>query len=198
MSKKIEIILIIFIVLNLIMMGVLTALIRLNGTQEELDITNTTVEQQIDEYHGRIYPENFGKILYSYEGDIDLNYFYEMTYKVVNYIPDLNSVVANYSEEQLKSYYNQNKDTIQENTGITTFAEFNKLCSAINKLEEDSAYEGSTIDTQSYEDDEDYVQFVLDVEYSNSNKIQLIVRILNKYNEKTPSIVFYAVNDTEE
>lgn len=198
MSKKIEIILIIFIVLNLIMMGVLTALIRLNGTQEELDITNTTVEQQIDEYHGRIYPENFGKILYSYEGDIDLNYFYEMTYKVVNYIPDLNSVVANYSEEQLKSYYNQNKDTIQANTGITIFAEFNKLCSAINKLEEDSAYEGSTIDTQSYEDDEDYVQFVLDVEYSNSNKIQLIVRILNKYNEKTPSIVFYAVNDTEE
>lgn len=198
MNKKIKVILIIFIILNLIMLGVLTALILLTNNkkeEEQLEALNDITAQQIDEYHGRIYPKNFSKLLYSYKGDIDLNYFYEITYKLVNYLPDLSAVISNYSEEQLKSYFKQNQDQIKENTGITTFDTFKLLSDKIKNMNGNSEYKEATIDITSYNDNGDYVQFLLEVVYQDDNEIDFTVHLTNKYSKENPSIIFNPVEE---
>ncbi len=198
MNKKIKVILITFIILNLIMLGVLTSLILLtnkkNGEKQNQIDNNITV-QQIDEYHGRIYPKNFGKLSYSYKGNIDLNYFYEITYKLVNYLPDLSAVVANYSEEQLKGYFTQNQEQIKENTGITNYNTFKTLSNKIKNMNGNSEYKDATIDMLSYKDNEDYVQFLLTVNYRDGNAANFLVHLTNKYKKESPSIIFNPVEE---
>lgn len=196
MNKKIKLILIIFIILNLIMLGVLTSLILLTNKQkeeEQFQDSNNVTAKQIDEYHGRIYAKNIAKLMYSYKGDIDLNYFYEMTYKLVNYLPDLSEVVSNYSEEQLRSYFKQNQDQVKANTGITTFDTFKTLTNKIKSINGSSEYKEATIDISSYKDNGDYVQFLLTVIYQDGNEINFTAHLTNKYNKENPSVVFYPI-----
>ena len=198
MNKKIKIILIIFIILNLIMLGVLTALILLTNEkneQENNNMLNNVTIQQIDEYHGRIYPKNHSKLIYSYKGNISLEYFYEITYKIVHYLPDLNSIISNYTEDQLQSYYIQNQDQVKENTGLTDFNSFKLLCEKIKGFSKETEYKESTLDMLSYETTEEYDKFKLAIEYKDGNKIDLVVYIANKYRKGYPSVIFNPVEE---
>lgn len=198
MNKKIKIILIIFIILNLIMLGVLTALILLTNKkieQENNNMLNNVTIQQIDEYHGRIYSKNYSKLLYSYKGNISLEYFYEMTYKIVHYLPDLNSIISNYTEDQLQTYYTQNQEQITKNTGLTDLNSFKLLCEKIKGFNKQTEYKESTLDMLSYETSEEHDSFKLKIEYKDGNKIDLVVYIANKYKKGYPSIIFNPIEE---
>lgn len=198
MNKKIKVILIIFIILNLIMLGVLTSLILLTNKQKEKEAnegSNNVTAQQIDEYHGRIYPKNIAKLMYSYKGNVDINYFYEMSYKLVNYLPDLSTIISNYSEEQLRQYFSQNQAQVRENTGITDFSTFRTLANKIKNINKNSKYKEATIDIPSYKDNGDYVEFLLTVIYQDGNEINFTVHLTNKYNKENSSIVFNPVEE---
>lgn len=179
LNKKSFVILILII---LILLLILTLVLRkLTFKQEEEEINNEVIAQneelmkQITEeyFSDKICPQGMSTLYSNYHGKNDLNDLYRGLYNLVGYIEKMYPTLKNYDSTQLEKYYNENPRKIRKTLGANSFEEFIAFLDYLDSVGYSSeyAYQSCEIDTETYEEDIDYLMFNLSFYYEGKDNL---------------------------
>lgn len=158
-------------------------------TQEDLDIMDDEINSYLSD---KIVPVGMSTLYGRYKGKNDINDIYRSLYKFVNYLPILSKKVQSKEENEIKSYYEDNKDKIEENIGINNFDDFKKIILYLNSIEYNGEkYKDCEIDDLTFKNNNYYFSFNITFNFERfENKMKLK---LNFANSKTLNNVFYSI-----
>lgn len=182
-SKKIRIILIIFIVINIIALFTIISVINNSNREKEnqnlaqnvTDATETTSDgKEVEGF------KNVSVLYQNYKGYIPKSEIAGKIEKVVDqYFPIIYKHMIE-NKESREEYFNKYKASIKNRFGITESNDFNKLVEEIGKINCDiSDYISYELLEDSFEIEGNYTKAKLIYTYSNGQKIQLDLYILN-------------------
>ena len=170
----------IFIILIIINNKVIKNLKNIKYGNINYETKEKTVEEDM-----KIYPQGSFKIAYLYKGEVKLDMLYIKLYKLVNYLPKLYSKTKDLKKEELKTFYEMNKDDIIKNIEVSDYNQFEVLINMLSlyKDNEDIKYSDVIIDENSYKENEENVEFNINIIYTEGKYIQFKVYLNKKYGE---------------
>ena len=170
--KGLKVILVLVIVTNVILISYMTIFVKpiQKYTYEEYRIS---VEGENPELEAalkiRIFPEGKEELEEKYDGNIDLNYFYEKIFDLVHTnLPKLKEEFGslNQNTNVLNEYLENNKNSLLVYMGITNIEQLSKLATNLIKYNiNDSEYVNCSIVSNSYIESEQYDGFELVINY---------------------------------
>lgn len=193
-NKKIRsILLIVFAFLTAILFLIIFMYYNLSQNSNDKDYENVVkkVNEQYKE-QGKIVPENYNFLIRLYEGDVQSDEIYSKIYNLVyKVIPDIKNNLENLSNEEIKKYYEKNKEEIISVMGIDDFENYLLLVQKVCKLE-NIEYNNCEFDVKNYvyNENEDYSKVNLKIKFSSSISVELNIK--NKVEENKESIVIVA------
>lgn len=153
------------------------------------------LQESVEEYsEGRIFPRGIAELMTKYDGQNSKNDLYESLNNLVNeYLPTLFKDINGLDDSQLSNLFNENKDEITENLGITQEDDFKKLAIYLqNNNYGDNEFEYCEIDSNSYRTagGNRYLSFIINLKYENQeNLLQLRVYFANM-TSTNPEIIY--------
>lgn len=130
----------IFLVLFSICLVLLAVLgIIYYSLNKEKEQTGKTLTPTIDPKEDEVLNiSGFGIFFEKYEGHLTSSKVAKKLDEITTEIlPEMFDTVKNYSKEEIKIYYEENKDSIKSNFGIERFEEFNEFTEALKETELD-------------------------------------------------------------
>lgn len=159
-------------------------------TKKDLEIIDKEVKKYMS---NKITPKGISKLHGKYKGDNNINEIYISLYNFVNYLPKLSKQIEYDNKQSIISYYENNKEEILTNTGLSkeeSFIEFVEYLKSINYKGE--KYVDSQIDDSSYNIGKKY--FSLDIEFHFENFDNIFKIKLNFANSTTTKpLVYYSI-----
>lgn len=119
----------------------------------------------------RIFPENKEYLEENYNGNIDLNYFYEKIYNLVHKnIEPLQKELKGLNINGLKEYLANNQNDLISTVGITNIEQLNNLSNNISRKSiKEEEYINSGIIQDTYVEGEEYDTVNLKINYENDS-----------------------------
>lgn len=152
-------------------------------------------ENNVEE--NKIFPENYYIFATSYKGEIPKDYFYKGLYNLVN--EELKNIyldTKNMSDSKIKTYFEENKEKIALNIGIQSIEDFKNLINCIKIYNnEELQYESTLLESDTYKNNEDFVEFNIIINYSNNEKITFKVYFSNFNNIDEPLLQFIPMKE---
>lgn len=195
--KKVKIIIIIFIIINIIItFKLLSGKSNNKDKQTNENNTNSSVESNSEDfnypneyneiikttyYDNKVLPQNCYKLSMDYSGEIELTDLYEKLNLLVNkLIPEIDSIKNNTTE--IDRYYNENYDYIINTVGLYNSQYFYDLVNILisNNI---SKYLYSKYDEATYKNEEDESSFIIEIYYESENYIKVEVILDNVDNK---------------
>ena len=198
--KGLKFILILIIIVNIVLITYMTVLVKpiQEYTYEEYRIS---VEGENPELEAAlkigIFPEGREVIEEIYDGNIDLNYFYEKLFDLVHTnLPKIKDEIKDLSVNMLNDYLQNNKNNMIAYMGITNIEQLSKLENNIKGCNiEDSEYINCNIIDNTYIESEKYDSFKLIINYKTC-KLNFIIYIANDM-LSSPMIIFEPITGGE-
>ena len=178
--KKKSFVLLIFVIL--IILVILTLVLRRAIFKQEEEKINDEVIAQNEElmkqiteeyFSDKICPQGMATLYGKYHGQNDLNDLYRGLYNLVGYIEKMYPTLKNYDSTQLEEYYNENPRKIIKTLGANSFEEFSAFLDYLDSVGYSSeyVYKYCKIDTETYEEDIDYLMFNLSFYYEEKDNL---------------------------
>ena len=204
-SKKKIVVLFVVLIIILIILGVTLALIITKKKKEDdLQHQITAKEEFMEEaakkyFSDKICPQGMSTLYSKYDGDNDINILYKGLYTLVHYIQDEYPTIKNYDNSQLQEYYKSNSQKLRTTIGFLKFEEFEQFVNYLKSagLTENDTYKLCKIDTESYEEDDDYLIFNISFSYEGKDNLIMLKTFFSKNNYiniTKPKIKFSIVN----
>lgn len=186
-KKKINLKKLIIIMLILLTVLLTLMILRLKARTYK-ETFNYIYSEDMDE--GTFSPEMIHLVIAAYEGDENPKAITKATYNfITNLIPKyLNECVR---ENNIESYFENNKEQIYLLTGINNKDDFNKLIQEIKKLSGDLQFEYAQFDRETIKKNNNNLTVELKIKYLNQEEISVNLKINNKVNSSNPTIKFY-------
>ncbi len=190
-NKRIRIILIVFLVINLIILFIMIG-VNIKG-KKKTELLNNEIEYRENESKskGKVGFKDI-KILYqNYKGEIAKTDISNRIEVVVNqYFKILFKNVIEKNKDIIE-YFNQNKRSIRNRFGITDVEDFKKLIRQIQKLNcSVSEYNSYEVLEDSFIQQGDYTKCILIYTYSNKQEIKFDLYIRNTISEEELEYIF--------
>lgn len=190
-NKRIRIILIVFLVINLIILFIMIG-VNIKG-KKKTELLNNEIEYRENELKskGKVGFKDI-KILYqNYKGEIAKTDISNRIEVVVNqYFKILFKNVIEKNKD-ITEYFNQNKRSIKNRFGITDVEDFKKLIRQIQKLNcSVSEYNSYEVLEDSFIQQGDYTKCILIYTYSNKQEIKFDLYIRNTISEEELEYIF--------
>jgi hypothetical protein len=190
-NKKIIVILIFIIIL----ITIAIILINFIKNNNPLNIAIKELNYILDEDSWRdetIYPNGSAALGRAYQGNLTImSIGKSMYYVTTDFLPNQYEKLKDMSEEKLSKYYNKNSELIQVAIGIDKESKFIDLINGLKALNAD------TLELESYYIDVDliktanaYTTAKLYITYKGCSEILLNVKINNKIDSDTSSIIY--------
>ncbi len=200
--KGLKTILVFIIIINVILIAYMTIFVKSihKYTYEEYRIS---VEGENPELEAalkiRIFPEGKEELEEKYNGNINLNYFYEKVFDLVHTnLPKLKEELKdlNLNANELNNYLQNNKNNLLVYMGITNVEQLSRLASSIKKYDiSDSEYIDCNIVSNSYIESEQYDSFELFINYKTC-KLDFKIYIANDM-LSSPMVIIELLNGGE-
>ena len=145
----------------------------------------------------RIFPEDRELIEEKYNGNIDLNYFYEKLFDLVHTnLPILQGEIKDLNVNSLNEYLQNHKSDLLAHMGITNIEQLTKLANNIKGYNiEEAEYVNSNIVENSYSESDIYDSFDISINYKTC---KLIFRIYIANDMlSSPMVMFEILNGGE-
>ena len=171
-----------------------------DNLQRQISAKEEFLEEATKNYFSnKICPQGMSTLYSKYKGDNDINILYEGLYSLVHYIEDEYATIKNYDNSQLQEYYQANSRKIRTTIGILKFEEFEQFVNYLKNsgLTEKDTYKLCEIDTESYEEDNDYLMFNISFSYEGKDSLITLKAFLSKNNYISitkPKLKFSIVN----
>lgn len=191
MKNKIKIILFILLML---LIAILISLKFLSKSQEQRNEIQTNEElrtEKIEEYFSdKVLPQGVSTLYGIYNGKNDKNDLYRSIAKMLNYLPEISNNLREASTEVISEYYSTNESQIEKYLGIDTIEDFNKLVESLKShIISNDKYKYCSIDSSTYENNDEYLTFNLNIVYENTDTVTLKVYFANSTTTK-PKVIF--------
>lgn len=162
-------------------------------TQKDLDIIDDEVKNYTSD---KIIPRGMSKLYGNYKGDNDLNDIYRSIYIFVNYLPTLSKKVKFNDNDSIVSYYEKNKNKIENNIGITNSDDFIKFIGYLNKVGyNQEKFIDCQIDSSTFKTEKSYFSFNLIFNFENfENEVKLKLNFAN-YATTQPTVYYSIIED---
>ena len=198
--KGLKFILILIIAVNIVIITYMTFFVKPihEYTYEEYRIS---VEGENPELEAslkiRIFPEGREELEEKYNGNIDLNYFYEKLFDLVHTnLPIIQGKVKDLNVNELNDYLQNNKSSLLAYIGITNIEQLSKLTNTIKGYHiEETEYINSNIVENSYSESEIYDSFDISINYKTC-KLTFRIYIANDM-LSSPMVIFEILDGGE-
>lgn len=189
-KKKILILVVILAVLLIFLILLLNSVktkSELTLSKEKLAYINST------EWNNEIYPKGMPAFIRVYSGKQTTHNIGKNIYYVVNeVIPKYNKNLKDYSEEELKEYFEENRELILLNFGIRTERDFMNLMNKILKIDSNIfSLQSFYIDENSIKKEKTNTKATLYIKYEGSSQISIDIKVLNDIKENETSVQYY-------
>ena len=184
-TKKIGIIATIVAVLIIIVFFMIINIYAKIKTEEEKINNKNNFENiktgVIEEHYqnGEIIPENDNFFTRLYDGTVKDEEIYEKLFLLVNYtIPSIKDSLKEKNEQEIKKYYNENKEKILTSIGCENQDEFLKFKEIIDKVDKNK-FKKAKYDIEKFIEEDEYVTVPIILEYENETiiiKLELLKR----------------------
>ena len=184
-TKKIGIIATIVAVLIIIVFFMIINIYAKIKTEEEKINNKNNFENiktgVIEEHYqnGEIIPENDNFFTRLYDGTVKDEEIYEKLFLLVNYtIPSIKDSLKEKNEQEIKKYYNENKEKILTSIGCENQDEFLKFKEIIDKVDKNK-FKKAKYDVEKFIEEDEYVTVPIILEYENETiiiKLELLKR----------------------
>lgn len=184
-TKKIGIIATIVAVLIIIVFFMIINIYAKIKTEEEKINNKNNFENiktgVIEEHYqnGEIIPENDNFFTRLYDGTVKDEEIYEKLFLLVNYtIPSIKDSLKEKNEQEIKKYYNENKEKILTSIGCENQDEFLKFKKIIDKVDKNK-FKKAKYDIEKFIEEDEYVTVPIILEYENETiiiKLELLKR----------------------
>lgn len=198
-NKKIRIVLIIFIIINIVAMLTLINLINKKNREQDKKLSmENSVQNEIEmtsdgkKVEGLI---NSASLYQKYKGYIPKSEIADKIKVLADqYFPIIYKQVIE-SGTSKEEYYNKYQASIQNRFGITNYEDFNKLVGEIGKINCNiSDYISYELLEDSFRTEGNYTKATLVYTYSNGQKIELDMYMLNEESETEDEYKFIPRN----
>lgn len=191
MKNKIKIILFILLML---LIAILISLKFLSKSQEQKNEIQTNKElraEKTEEYFSdKVLPQGVSTLYGKYNGDNEKNDLYRSIASILNYLPKISDTLKTASVEEVSQYYLANELQIEKYFGIDTIEDFNELVESLKShVINNDKYKYCSIDSSTYEDNDEYLTFNLNIVYENTDTVILKVYFANSTTTK-PKVIF--------
>lgn len=159
------------------------------GIAEDPQKYEKEIQESIDNYlSDKITPRGISTLYGKYKGKNDKNDLFRNFKKFVDYIEVLSNDTYQLSDNEIRKYYRDNKNTITDYLGQTEDQFYNFIKNMNGKIYKSSDFSYCEIDDSSYSDNGTYLTFNINFIYKNTN---LKVKVLFA-NEKgfEPEVVY--------
>ena len=187
-------IIIISIILFILLLTVLILFFKLSEKKDELNISKEKlVYINSAEWNNETYPKGMPAFVRAYSGkQTAQNLGKNVHYVVTELIPKYYKNLKDYSDKELKEYFEENRELILVNFGIKTERDFMNLMHEIFKVESSSfKLQNFYIDEDSIRKNEKNTKAVLYVKYEGSNEISINIKALNDVKVEESSVQYY-------
>ena len=149
----------------------------INGTKWKNEIYPKGMPAFIRSYSGKQTAHNLGKNVY---------------YVATELIPKYNKNLKDYSEKELKEYFDDNRELILINFGIKTERDFMNLMKEISKIDSNTFdLQNFYIDEDTIKKEENHTKAILYIKYEGSNEISINIKALNDIKIEESSVQYY-------
>ncbi len=192
--KKILITLVIVVVIIVIVVLVRNA-VNKKVVNETEQTDKQLLQESMESYsEDKVFPRGMAELMTKYDGQNNKNDLYKSLNNLVNkYLPTLFEDINGLDDSQLTNLFNNKKDEIEENLGITQEDDFKKLATYLqNNNYGGNKFEYCEIDSDSYRTagGNRYLSFIINFKYENQeNQLQLRVYFANM-TSTNPEIIY--------
>ena len=192
--KKILITLVIVVVIIVIVVLVRNA-VNKKVVNETEQTDKQLLQESMESYsEDKVFPRGMAELMTKYDGQNNKNDLYKSLNNLVNkYLPTLFEDINGLDDSQLTNLFNNKKDEIEENLGITQEDDFKKLATYLqNNNYGVNKFEYCEIDSDSYRTagGNRYLSFIINFKYENQeNQLQLRVYFANM-TSTNPEIIY--------
>lgn len=192
--KKILITIVIVVVIIVIVVLVRNA-VNKKVVNETEQTDKQLLQESVESYsEDKVFPRGMAELITKYDGQNNKNDLYKSLNNLVNkYLPTLFEDINGLDDSQLTNLFNNKKDEIEENLGITQEDDFKKLAIYLqNNNYSDNKFEYCEIDSDSYRTagGNRYLSFIINFKYENQeNQLQLRVYFANM-TSTNPEIIY--------
>ena len=124
-------------------------------------------------YEDKIFPSKFSKLEIGYNGENDLLNLYKNIYKLVYvYIPGVNNINT---ENGIKKYYENNKEKILKDLGISNIEEFTEFYKKIKLNKSELNYKSCEIIEDTIVINDKEITFSMKILYNDNDEIMVDV-----------------------
>lgn len=142
-----------------------------------------------------IYFENIDYLAEKYTGKVPLTYLSkEVTLLVEKNFKEIYTNTKSLNEEKIKEYFNNNKQSIAEIIGIIEESDFINLVNGLKIYSnENLEYKTMKIVQDTFNQDEKYANFRIQIEYTNGEKLEFNTYFSNTDNSEKPLVMLIPV-----
>lgn len=188
--KKIRILLICIIVINIILLIGL-AVYNANKNSDNNGTSSVEYTTTSIEINGKLLPENYSQFEKVYNNEENSEKLYKALYDYVRSISKLNSKVKEMSAEELVKFYNENKKSITNRFYVSNAKEFTSLVENLKNAYKGEQYNHKTVilypDT--YKKYDTYVTCNIDIVLNNDSVLKYQVKIEDSNDSVKISII---------
>lgn len=189
-TKKIEKILVALFIIILILVIAIMYFDYTDSTKasrKKLEYINS------DEWNDEIFPEGMPKFIRNYNGNLTAqNIGKSIYYIVTEAIPEYNIQLRDKNEEQIKEYFNSNKENIALDLGITEENDFIMFMREIKKVRIDTfEIDSFSIDSETIISKSTYTTGDLYIKYKDCNEICFKIRVQKDKQQNISAVKYY-------
>lgn len=193
-KKKYKKIIMIYIgILLFIILFLIGILSLVNNTSIEKKVENKLTYINGNEWNNETYPEGMPKFFRYYSGGLTAKNIGKSIYYIsTEAIPRYNLELKEFSDEEIKDYYDKNKSAIFLELGDISKDKFVSFINEIKKIElENFEIEKFYIDSDSIVKENNSTKANLCIKYKGANEILIKIRALNSFKQECSSIKYY-------
>ena len=131
----------------------------------------------------KIFAENRYKLEKKYNGKNDCDLIYTKLYVLIKYMPEIYNKVPN-NENELETYYNNNKSGLNAKLSINNYDDFLKDVDNMRKIysNEKSYYKNVKFIIDTYEEYDKYITCNFEIEFNNNQVLEYQLRFAKEAN----------------
>lgn len=189
-KKKIAILIFILV----IVMIALIILLKVFEANDDLAISKEKLAYiNSEEWNDELFPKGMPAFLRSYSGEqTSYNIGKNIYYVADELIPKYNKNLKDLSEQELKEYFEENRELIEINFGVRTERDFMTLMKKILKINSTSfQLQNFYIDESSVMKSDSNTKATLYIKYDGADEIKIDIKVYNQLQETVSSIMYY-------